>query len=128
MEELELFLRQFLWGATQPISSSPSGLLLALQPALQLRLPTGQAHRWGRIPKIVKDCPSNVGASKSGKGRFRFRAEQFGGPDQPHQSHLDQIVLGFWAAKPVVVRNGRHQMPMGFYKGIAALKGLDLSG
>lgn len=96
----------------------------SLQADLQLSLATGQSHGRGIVPEVVEDRPPDMGARKGREGGLGLRAVQFRRPDQPKQAHLDEIIPGFGAAKPVVVSHGLHEVPMGLHKGISAHKRL----
>jgi hypothetical protein len=121
LEQLPLLLRYPHWYAL----ALERSLLLALQTALQFGLTTGQAHGSGYIPQVVENGPANVGPGKGPKGGLVFRAEQFRSPDQPEQPDLNQIVLRFWAATPVVMGQRGHKVLMSIHKGISALQCLN---
>jgi hypothetical protein len=93
------------------------------QPTLKLALAPGQTHRGGSVAQIVQNRPANVWAGIGREGCPQGVAIELRRADQPQQAHLDQILSGLLAPTPVVARQRRNEVAVGFHQSVAAAQG-----
>jgi hypothetical protein len=71
---------------------------------------------------MVQDGATDVGTGEGCKGRLQVVSVELRSSDQTEETHLGEILLRFLAAQPVMTRERRNKMAMGFHQSIALLE------
>ena len=90
---------------------------------LEFSLAPGQANRRGTVAQMVQDRAADMGAGEGLEGCPLAALIAFGGPDQPQQAHLDQVLQRLAGATAVVNGQGPHQGAVTLHEPVAALQG-----